>query len=426
MERFVGELLARAGELARSQGLPCQVVLGGSAARGTWLAGDHDIDIFLCVPEHRELEEAMAIGRQLVLEHEERYAEHPYVHASLGGFDLDIVPCFSISDPSHLRSAVDRTPFHTRYVAGRIRGLEDQVLLLKAFMKGIGVYGSELRTGGFSGYLTELLVLKYGSFEAVLEASASWRPGLVIDLENHGSAIHTQPLVVVDPVDPRRNVAAALTLDRFAQFIGAARQFMVAPHERFFFPAPAEPLKDGELVRALQARKTMIIVVEFRPPDLVEDIIYPQLQKAQASIRSLLDREGFSVLRSGGNVSGQWGWLLFELLVWELPGVKKHPGPPVWEGQHLDSFLQEDRLILSGPYIEEGRAVVEVLRKYRRPDDLLRDRLGSLSLGHHLSPSIRSSFVLYQGWEILSIQSQDFRLFLSRYLSLRAWPAAQD
>ena len=33
-------------------------------------------------------------------------------------------------------------------------------------MQGIGVYGAEIKVGGFSGYLCELLVMKYGGFHA--------------------------------------------------------------------------------------------------------------------------------------------------------------------------------------------------------------------------------------------------------------------
>ena len=120
-------------------------------------------------------------------------------------------------------------PFHTKYVSVRIAGKEDDVLLLKQFMKGVHVYGSELRVGGFSGYLTELLVLCYGSFVAVLRAASSWRPGQRLDLEGHAAVRHDEPLIVVDPVDPRRNVAGALTLDKMLQFAGAARSFLAEP-----------------------------------------------------------------------------------------------------------------------------------------------------------------------------------------------------
>jgi len=155
----------------------------GSAARDTWLAQDHDLDIFLGVPEEGDLGEAMELARLVAPEHEERYAEHPYVHALVDGFEVDLVPCYLVDDASRLKSAVDRTPFHTRYIIARIAGLEDDVLLLKQFLKGIGVYGSELKTGGFSGYLVELLVILYRSFPDVLRAASHWRPDTVLNLE---------------------------------------------------------------------------------------------------------------------------------------------------------------------------------------------------------------------------------------------------
>jgi tRNA nucleotidyltransferase (CCA-adding enzyme) len=47
-----------------------------------------------------------------------------------------------------------------------------EVRLLKKFMKGTGVYGAEIKIGGFSGYLCELLILKYRSFAQTIEAFA--------------------------------------------------------------------------------------------------------------------------------------------------------------------------------------------------------------------------------------------------------------
>jgi len=42
----------------------------------------------------------------------------------------------------------------------------------------------------------------------------------------------------------------------------------------------------------------MPILLEFAAPDVVEDVLYPQLRKAEGSIKALLERNGFSMLRS--------------------------------------------------------------------------------------------------------------------------------
>jgi len=133
---------------------------------------------------------------------EERYAEHPYINAVFSGYEVDLVPAFAVKSASEIKSAVDRTPFHNAYVTERIAGLEDEVLLLKQFMKGIGVYGSELRKRGFSGYLAELLIIHYGSFIALLEAACEWKRSITIDIEKHGILVHDDPMVMIDPQIP--------------------------------------------------------------------------------------------------------------------------------------------------------------------------------------------------------------------------------
>ena len=164
-------------------------MLVGSAARGTWISGEHDLDIFISFPEDTPEQDLKTVGlniaRQVAVDDnnsEERYAEHPYVHAIFGDFEGDLGPCCRVGSAAQIKSAVDRTPFHNLFILDRIEGLEDEVLLLKQFMKGAGVYGSDLRTGGFSGYLAELLVIHYGSFMEVLQAADSWKTGIIMDI----------------------------------------------------------------------------------------------------------------------------------------------------------------------------------------------------------------------------------------------------
>ncbi len=424
LNEISGFIISRIEHQAIARGLSLKAMLVGSAARGTWLAGDHDLDIFLGVTEDTPLEAALEIARLVAPEHEEKYAEHPYVHARVDGFEVDLVPCYLVEDASQLKSAVDRTPFHTKYIVCRITGLEDEVLLLKQFMKGIGVYGSELKVGGFSGYLVELLVLSYGSFSGVLQAATRWKPGQLIDLERHAKKAHDEPLVVVDPVDPERNVAAALTMDKMFQFVVAARAFLAKPSLDFFFPTPPKALSDEELLEQITIRGSSLILVEFQSPPVVEDVLFPQLRKAEESVKALWERNGFRVLRSEVGRYSDRAMLLFELEVWELSLASRRIGPPVWEAEHLSRFLAAHPQPLSGPYIAEGRAVVELPRKYARAEDLLANELVNLSLGKHLSLAIRDGHNIYVGPELLRIEDEAFRLFMACYF--RAGGARSD
>jgi tRNA nucleotidyltransferase (CCA-adding enzyme) len=408
-------IISRIESLAEERGLRVKAMLVGSAARDTWLAGAHDLDIFLAVPVDDDIGAALELARQVAPQYVEKYAEHPYVHAKVDGFEVDLVPCYQVEDASHLKSAVDRTPFHTRYVEQRMAGKEDEVLLLKQFMKGVRVYGSELRVGGFSGYLAELLVLCYGSFASVLQHASTWKPGLCLDPEGHGRADHDEPMIVVDPVDPGRNVAAALTKDRMLLFASAARSFMAQPEVDFFFPKPVVPISDEQLKAHMASRGTMPILIEFAAPDVVEDVLFPQLRKAESSIKALLERHGFSLLRSDVSSYRDQAVMLFEMEVWQLSRACRRMGPPVWQADHITRFLAAHPKPLSGPYIIDGRVAIEEARQHTTARDLLEFEMAKLSMGKHISVSICQGHNIYAGLDLLKIKDEGFRIFLAEY-----------
>src|SRR3989441_7039623 len=204
IESVVRELLERLRAALKSKGWDAKPFLAGSVAKGTHLTGT-EIDVFVAFPPdlpRADLEErGLALGK-LLEKGTHRYAEHPYTRGWYNGFEVEIVPCYRITDATQRLSAVDRTPLHVDYVLGHLQ--EDQateVRLLKAFAGGIGVYGAEAKIHGFSGYLCELLVLKYGSFRGVLEAAKSWHPGTKVEFETPAGRAFNEPFVVVDPVD---------------------------------------------------------------------------------------------------------------------------------------------------------------------------------------------------------------------------------
>lgn len=401
------------------------VKMVGSAARGTWLSDTHDIDIFISFPEEtsrKDLETlGMAIANEVAkhAEHaEDRHAEHPYLNIIYKGFDVDLVPCFRVASASQIKSAVDRTPFHNDFVKPRIKGCEDEVLLLKQFMLGGGVYGSELKTQGFSGYLTELLVIHYGSFENTVCTACSWKPGEKIDIMQHSEIEHEEPLVVVDPTDPRRNVAAALSLDKFCMFIDQCREFLKSPGISFFFPSPLLPLEDREILERLESRKSTYLAIVFKTPNVVEDVLFPQLYKMEQAVAALLKESDFSVIKTGVWSGQTETAVMLELISGTLSNVKKHIGPPVWVKVHAEKFkekYQGAEGVFEG-YIENGKYVFEIRRKHPIAKRLLEDRLMSCSLGKQVHQSVNEGFEIIENAEICKLRDSDFRAFLRKWM----------
>lgn len=407
--------------------LPCTTMLVGSVAKDTYLRDAIDYDVFILFPvdtPREKLEEAgLAIGRAVLDDPEEKYAEHPYTHGLFEGVEADVVPCFAVGDASARLSAVDRTPFHTRFVIQRMeRDQRDQVRLLKAFMKGVGVYGAEARTQGFSGYLCELLVLKYGTFRKVLASAAGWKPGTFLVLDRlEGNPRFTDPLVFIDPVDPRRNVASAVSVDTLAHFAEAARAYLRREGLSYFFPRQTVPLPPDELAQALRRRRSDFVLVRTRAPAVLEDHLHDQMRKAAASVTRLLERYGFEVRRTSHEVDHELR-ILIELPRLRLPETVTHSGPPVKSREHADRFRKtwsEHRDARSPVYEEEGRLKVERVREFRRADELLRAKLTEYDLGKHLNESVKDGYEVLSGLDV--IQEDTARLLTKHLNRQKSW-----
>lgn len=407
-------------------------MMTGSVARGTWVRGDKDIDIFMMFPpsiSREELQEKGLAAAYGVVDmfngsSEEKYAEHPYLNAVINGFDVDLVPCYHVESTAEMKCAVDRTPFHTRYLLDRIGNLRDDVLLMKQFAKGGGVYGSDHMTGGFSGYLCELLIIAYGGFTEMLQAASKFRYGEVIDIEGFYPdkktirKLFTEPLIVIDPTDKARNVAAALTPTRFSEFMELARDYCTRPDPCYFIPDTPTMISKQEFISELEKRETTMLGLSFKTPEYVPDTIVPQLRKTMESIKNQLAAEDFPVHRAEVVMGTDRCLILFELLVATLPSIILREGPPVWVHDNADSFVEKylQGTEYAGPWISEDRYYTEVERKYPRAYDFLADqhKVLSGSIGKHVRMSMEEGYdVLVNG----DIWSPEFAFFLSAYFA---------
>jgi tRNA nucleotidyltransferase (CCA-adding enzyme) len=410
-------LLAAIAKSGKAEGM-----VVGSVARDTWVRGDRDLDIFMLFDPALSREaleaEGLALARSIAGtftdRFHEKYAEHPYINATIDNVDVDLVPCYSVDSAERIQSAVDRTPFHTRYISGRINGLIDDVLLLKQFAKAGGIYGSDQMTEGFSGYLCELLVLYYGGFSPLMEAAASWRPGFIIDSEKHAAKKFEEPLVVIDPVDPRRNVAAAVSLNRMAGFVELARGYREKPAYEFFLHPMERCILKKELAETIARRRTFVFAVTFATPPYIPEVVVPQLKRSVSAIRELLERNGFAVNHASYDMQTETCMILIELLVGDLPTIRRHLGPPLWNPLNADKFREKHFAEnLPGPFIENGRYEMEIPREYQTARSLLSsEALLSAGLGKHVRQSMEQGWTLHEGPECWQ---EEFAPFIAEF-----------
>lgn len=397
----------------------------GSVARKTCVHGDRDLDVFMlfdpALPredlEREGLALAWSIAKQYTDTIREKYAEHPYLNATIDGFDVDLVPCYQVLEATGIQSAVDRTPFHNRYISARIGDFTDDVLLLKQFVKAGGVYGSDQMTEGFAGYLCELLVLHHGGFHNLLAAAAGWKPGMFIDIEQHAAKWFDEPLVVIDPVDPCRNVSASVSDTKLLEFIELCQGYLKSPSQWFFYRPPICILTEEEVSALLKGRESAFLAITLKTPPYIEDIVVPQLRKSLHTLVDLLKRHEFVVARADTWMLEDRSMLLFELLVDTLPVIRFHAGPPVTAHVNAAKFIEKyihSDIIFAGPFIRDGRYGVELPRRYRQAYDLLSsNEVFATALGKHVKHSMKEECVVHSG---LECWQPGFEPFISEFL----------
>ncbi len=441
IEALAKELEAKVASAAADFGVEATVRLEGSIAKDTWLSEEPEIDIFIRLPKsipRKSLGEvALKIARRAAegARQVERFAEHPYLEAFVDDVRVNIVPCYD-AKPGEWLSATDRTPYHTDYANKRLTSqMREEVRLLKRFMKGIGVYGAEIKVGGFSGYLCELLIIHYGNFADTLKTFAQHKKRIIVDIENHYRGkedelplLFNEPLVIVDPVDKGRNVASAVRPQKLYTFVAAARAFLEKPSIKFFYPPETKPLTTKELKAKISTRGSAVLFVVFGEVEAVPDVLWGQLYKSQRSLARLLELNDFGLLRcTTWSNEKDLNAFIFELESRYLPPVKKHLGPPLEKGRECENFLAKyagNTGAVAGPYIEDGRWVVQIRRKHTDAAALLYERLKDGGRNTGIAKEItqvfrQNEFRILVNEEIAEIYEKDgeFAKFLTEFLS---------
>lgn len=311
------------------------IELGGSFAKGTWLAEKADIDIFIKFKTDVDEKEFAEIGKKIGFEALAsykpyvRYAEHPFVEADIKGTKVNLVPCYAVEE-GDWKSSADRSPFHTRFMKKSLTPeMKNHVRVLKWFLKCNGIYGAEIARQGFSGYVAEVLVLNFSTFEGVLKAISDLKEGQII---GNATKEFDSPIVIIDPIDTNRNLGAAISTENLGKFILLARAYLRDPSLQFF------KQRKAKLARRSAVKNVLVISFKYRKRS--PDVIWGQLKRATASIGTKIDQEGFIVLRKSAFIlRDSEAFLLFLLQSTTLDENKLRIGPDFFVTEYADKFV---------------------------------------------------------------------------------------
>jgi len=431
MKSLINELLKVAKENEEIYPMIC-----GSVSKDTWLSNKNEIDLFLIfnpmVSKKKLEEDGLRIAKNIVSKLKGKYtiaySEHPYLRASIKWkertYQIDIVPAYNIEDPEKIKSAVDRTPHHVRFIKQNLKNTDD-VRLLKQFCIANKIYGADVKTQGFSGYLCELLILYFKDFNNLVKNASKWRAGVIITFDktldqNFILNKFKTPLIVIDPIDKNRNVSAAVSTEVFYRFVKTCKEFVDRPRKDFFFPPKAKPYSISKISNEMERRGTKWHMIKFKKPDVTEDILYPQMRRFVNTLEKIFNENDFKVLRKDFWINDEC-IVLFEMKNWIVPKIDKKIGPSVYS-KHAENFLKHYKN--KNIFIENNKWVVEVERKFSESTSLLQSilkktqkELMESGVPSKIAPLLQKSQLLIDRDIIKAISSlpEDFRVFMKEW-----------
>ncbi|MFQ5497502.1 MAG: CCA tRNA nucleotidyltransferase [Nitrosopumilus sp.] len=311
--------------------------LGGSFAKGTWLSKDADIDIFVrfkkSISEEKFEKISKEIGFTALRKYSPyvRYSEHPYVEAKIKNTKINVVPFYDVKI-GKWKSAADRSPYHTKFMEKSLTSkMRNDVRVLKTFLQSNKIYGAEIAKQGFSGYVSEVLILRFGSFENVIKSISHIKENQII---GKTAKKFDTTIVIVDPIDSNRNLAAAISDENLGKFILTCRAFEEKPSLLFF-----------KELKAKISKKYWenLLVVKFNFEIRSPDIIWGQIKRAASSLSTQLELGGFTVLRSKSYTDQQKeAYLLFFLESTKITQVYAKKGPDFFREDSSNSFISKN------------------------------------------------------------------------------------
>ncbi|MBL7170327.1 MAG: CCA tRNA nucleotidyltransferase [Candidatus Aenigmarchaeota archaeon] len=354
-----------------------KIMLGGSGAKGTFLKDTHDADIFVKFNYKKYKDKSDQLSSILEKRLKKAFPRVIKLHGSRdyfqikkSNFTFEIIPILDISKAEQAKNITDISPLHVKWVNKNTnQKLKDEIRIAKAFCKAQNVYGAESHIRGFSGYSLEILTIYYKSFNNLIKNASKWKPKQVIDPKHyHKNALNElnqakieAPLVLVDPVQPDRNATAALSEEKYKNFISASKAYLKNKSQNFFIKKEID-------INKLKKRKGYLLLLEVTPLAGKEDVVGCKLVKALNYLKKHLTLEGYNVLDCN------WEWnkkVLFWFLVEnnKLPKYKIHYGPPIYAKENLKKFKAKHKKI----YINKTKSYTKIQRKYTEMEDFIKN-----------------------------------------------------
>lgn len=338
------EIISSLNKTLKKEKMPIKkIILAGSSARGTFITNKKDLDIFILFDLSLTVDEIKKYNEMLLnktfpkTKFREEYGEHPYLKAVISNHNVDFVPGYYITNIKDRKSSVDRTPLHLKFLNKyQSEEIKKQVIILKQFLKNNLLYGADQKNNGFSGYLTEILILKFKTFENVLKE--------LQDLEKNKYIFINKPkvqkkfddyFVFIDPTDELRNVSSALSKKTLSIFQYLAKNYLENKTIDYFFKDSFPEINKN------------VICFELAIKGKTEDSNWGIVKGTAKRLANELNAKHYNVINYSGLIINDKGIIILESKLKDTlrgPELKDQKNSKAFKSKHKKAYIKDNRL----------------------------------------------------------------------------------
>ena len=175
-----------------------------------------------------------------------------------------------------------------------------------------------------------------------------------------------------------------------------------------------------EVVAALRARSSHILLLTCKPPRIPPDTLWGELYRSLKGVARLLDGYGFEVRDNFAWTDEKELMVLgYELERLSLPEKVIARGPPVWMHENVQKFLLKHREV----WIKGDRLYTYRKRDYTDVRLLLRERIQEASISDDLKESLKMGFNILIDNEALnwSLKYPDLYEEIAKFILKTPW-----
>ena len=385
---IANEYILRIQKRAKDMNIKVEFFIGGSFGKNTYLIGSSDIDVFARFDKEyddatiSELLKSILDSLDIVYKKQKGSRDYYSVEfAELGqNFLLEFVPNRKINDVSEMVNSTDVSPFHVKYLLERLKnnsGLQDEIRLAKRFFKAKGLYGAESYIGGFSGHIIDILIMYFGSLEALIADAKKWREDSFIDINstylNRNECLKKidkskiSKLIVVDSILSDRNAARALSDENYYRFLDVCFSVSELAYNDFVLCKKDLDSDIKDHVNYCVQHDFYGLVYDFKIniDGCSEDIVGSKMLKLSKLIERKFNKFDFKVFERKFliDLKKRRCLFLYKIENKKVSGIKEITGPYVWMHDAASKFksLRSDVIIHNNRYYaREVRVVTNV------------------------------------------------------------------